>query len=52
MGGRLGAASPCGIRFGVIDADYADNPDNDGEIVLALWNIGDQPQRTRHAFKI
>jgi len=30
--------------IGVIDADYADNPDNEGEIFLALWNIGDQPQ--------
>ncbi|AEJ39649.1 putative dUTPase [Sulfobacillus acidophilus TPY] len=29
---------------GVIDGDYADNPDNEGEIFLALWNIGDQPQ--------
>lgn len=29
---------------GVIDADYADNPTNDGEIFLALWNIGTQPQ--------
>jgi len=29
---------------GVIDADYVDNPENEGEIVLALWNIGDQPQ--------
>jgi len=29
---------------GVIDADYADNPDNEGEIFLALWNIGTVPQ--------
>lgn len=29
---------------GVIDADYADNPENEGEIFLALWNIGSEPQ--------
>jgi len=30
--------------IGVIDADYVDNPENEGEIFVALWNIGDQPQ--------
>ena len=28
---------------GVIDADYADNPDNEGEIFLQLINIGPAP---------
>lgn len=30
--------------IGVIDADYVDNSANEGEIFLALWNIGEQPQ--------
>lgn len=30
--------------LGVIDADYADNPDNDGEIFLALYNMGPESQ--------
>ena len=29
---------------GVIDADFVDNPDNDGEIMIALTNIGDKAQ--------
>ena len=29
---------------GVIDADFVDNPDNDGEIMIALTNIGDRAQ--------
>ena len=28
----------------VIDSDFADNPDNDGEIMIALINIGDKAQ--------
>lgn len=27
---------------GVIDADYYDNPDNAGHILLPLWNLGPQ----------
>lgn len=29
---------------GVIDSDYVDNPSNEGEIILALHNIGRYPQ--------
>lgn len=29
---------------GVVDSDYADNPSNEGEIILALHNIGKDPQ--------
>ena len=28
----------------VIDSDYVDNPSNEGEIILALHNIGKYPQ--------
>lgn len=28
---------------GVIDADYADNPDNEGEIMVAIYNHGEAP---------
>lgn len=27
----------------VIDADYADNPQNEGHILLAVWNRGQKP---------
>ena len=27
-------------NVGIIDSDYADNPDNDGEIGIPLWNFG------------
>lgn len=30
--------------LGVIDSDYVDNPDNEGEIFLPLWNFGSVPQ--------
>jgi dUTP pyrophosphatase len=29
---------------GIIDSDYVNNPENEGEIFLALWNIGTEPQ--------
>jgi dUTP pyrophosphatase len=29
---------------GIIDSDYYGNPDNDGNIAIPLWNIGDEPQ--------
>ncbi len=29
--------------IGVIDADYADNPDNEGHILVALVNLGTEP---------
>ncbi|WP_374712800.1 dUTP diphosphatase [Symbiobacterium terraclitae] len=29
--------------IGVIDADYADNPDNEGHILVALANLGQEP---------
>jgi len=28
---------------GIIDADYADNPDNEGHIFVALLNLGPEP---------
>lgn len=28
---------------GVIDADYADNPENEGHIMVPLWNYGQVP---------
>jgi len=28
---------------GIVDADYADNPDNEGHILVALRNCGDRP---------
>lgn len=28
---------------GIIDADYYDNPDNEGHIYIALWNRGSEP---------
>lgn len=30
--------------LGIIDSDYVDNPDNEGEIMLPLWNFGSAPQ--------
>lgn len=27
----------------IIDADYANNPENEGHIILALWNFGSSP---------
>lgn len=29
--------------IGVIDADYVDNPENEGHILIALANLGDEP---------
>ena len=29
--------------IGIIDADYYNNPDNDGEFMYAYYNIGDTP---------
>lgn len=28
---------------GIIDADYVDNPDNEGHIIIALRNLSDEP---------
>ena len=28
---------------GIIDSDYVDNPDNEGEIIACLYNSGDDP---------
>ena len=28
--------------MGIIDADYADNPDNEGEMFFAFYNLGEQ----------
>lgn len=32
---------------GIIDSDYVNNMENEGEIFLALWNIGSEPQTIR-----
>lgn len=32
---------------GIIDADYADNAENEGNIGAALWNCGNEPQTIR-----
>lgn len=37
---------------GVIDADYYENPDNDGEIMFAFYNIGDKPIEIKKGEKI
>lgn len=28
---------------GIVDSDYVDNPDNEGHLLIALWNRGQQP---------
>jgi dUTP pyrophosphatase len=37
---------------GIIDADYFENPDNDGNIGIPLWNVGDEPQSIKKGEKI
>jgi len=37
---------------GIIDADYYGNSDNDGNIAIPLWNIGDEPQSIKKDEKI
>lgn len=29
--------------MGIIDADYVDNPDNEGEMMFAFYNMGAEP---------
>lgn len=29
--------------IGIIDADYYENPDNDGEFMYAYYNVGQEP---------
>ena len=29
--------------MGIIDADYVDNPDNEGEMMFAFYNVSDKP---------
>lgn len=29
--------------MGIIDADYYENPDNDGEMMFAFYNLGEEP---------
>lgn len=38
--------------IGVIDADYYSNPDNDGEIMFAFYNIGYEPVQIKKGDKI
>jgi dUTP pyrophosphatase len=37
---------------GIIDADYYGNVDNDGNIGIPLWNVGDEPQSIKKGEKI
>ncbi len=37
---------------GIIDADYYDNPDNEGHIYIALWNRGSEPFAIRKGDRI
>ncbi|HEY8346334.1 MAG TPA: dUTP diphosphatase [Symbiobacteriaceae bacterium] len=37
---------------GVIDADYADNPDNEGHIQIALVNLGTAPVRVEKGERV
>lgn len=37
---------------GIIDADYYGNPDNEGHIVIALFNHGQQPVRVERGTRI
>lgn len=37
---------------GIIDSDYFENPDNDGNIGIPLWNVGDEPQSIKQGEKI
>lgn len=37
---------------GIIDADYFENPKNDGNIGIPLWNVGDQPETINQGEKI
>lgn len=41
--GKIGLILANGV--GVVDADYADNPDNDGEIMFAFYNLKPWPVR-------
>lgn len=37
---------------GVIDADYFDNPDNEGHIAGIFWNYGDKPYEIKRGDRI
>jgi dUTP pyrophosphatase len=37
---------------GVVDADYADNPDNEGHIMVAVANIGREPVTLKQGERI
>jgi dUTP pyrophosphatase len=37
---------------GIIDADYYNNPDNEGHIMIAYYNYGDEPQFIKEGDKI
>ena len=34
-------------QTGIIDSDYADNPDNEGDMLIALYNMSDQVVKFR-----
>lgn len=38
--------------MGIIDADYYENPDNDGEMMFAFYNLGDEPVTIEKGYAI
>lgn len=38
--------------MGIIDADYYGNPDNDGEIMFAFYNVGKEPVKIEQGYKL
>ncbi len=39
-------------NVGVIDADYYDNPENEGHIMIAFWNLGTEPFQVEKGMRI
>lgn len=39
-------------NVGIIDSDYVDNPDNDGQIGIPLWNFGTRPYKIKKGERI
>lgn len=44
--------SPVSITIGVIDSDYYNNPDNEGNILVGIYNYGDVEQHIAVGEKI
>ncbi|MBQ9615511.1 MAG: dUTP diphosphatase [Selenomonadaceae bacterium] len=39
-------------NVGVIDADYYDNPENEGHIMVSFWNLGTEPFQVEKGMRI